>query len=504
LRTAPASPDGRRSRVVIADDNADMRDYLQRLLSDAGYAVQALADGQEALAAVRRNPPDLVLSDVMMPDLDGFALLKGIRADPLTTAVPVLLLSARAGEEATVEGLEAGADDYLIKPFTARELLARISANIALARLRRDAAAREQELRRQIEEILDRISDAFYAVDRELRVVYANRRLEELIQQPREELIGQRIGDIFPNAWEGDWESYRRRFAAVGDALAARFESFSEALGAWIEGTIYRSDTGYSVYLQDVSGRRRIEEELRRATGQAEAVALASTNLLAAASRDLRQPLDVIMRDIFQVAAQNPEHRQGLFQARRAAGRLASALDKLTELAQLVSGAREPQRRSFLIRELFDQIKQTWAPAAGERRVHFDLPNSEELVHSDPQMLATMLHNLVGNAIGYTERGRVWVECRRRDDMVAIEVHDTGIGIPGDKLDDIFKEFQRLHPCRSEGMGLGLAIVRRMADLLGHEIAVQSVPGEGSCFQIEVPAGSWRYVLHTRGLSRRI
>lgn len=479
-----------------------MRDYLQRLLADAGYAVEAVADGQEALAAVRRDPPDLVLSDVMMPELDGFALLKGIRADPLTTAVPFLLLSARAGEEASIEGLEAGADDYLIKPFSARELLARVGANITLARLRRDAAEREQELRRQIEEILDRISDAFYAVDRELRVVYANRRLEELTQQPREELIGQRIGDIFPNAWEGDWESYRRRFAAVGDALAARFESFSEALGAWIEGTIYRSDTGYSVYLQDVSGRRRIEEELRRATGQAEAAALASTNLLGAASRDLRQPLDVIMHDILQVAAQNPEHRQGLVQAQRAAGRLAGALDKLMELALLASGAREPQRRTFLIRELFEQIDQTWAPAASERNIHFELPHSEELVHSDQQMLATMLHNLVGNAIGYTERGRVWVECHCRDDVLVIEVHDTGIGIPEDKLDVIFKEFQQLHPTRSEGMGLGLAIVRRMADLLGYQIAVRSVPGEGSCFQMEVPAGSWRHVIHARDASR--
>jgi PAS domain S-box-containing protein len=497
LRTAPASPDGRHSRVVIADDNADMRDYLRRLLSEAGYAVEAVADGQEALRAVCRDPPDLVLSDVMMPELDGFALLKGIRADPLTTAVPVLLLSARAGEEASVEGLEAGADDYLIKPFAARELLARVAANIALARLRRDAAKREQELRRQIEDILDRISDAFYAVDRELRVVYANRRLEELIQQPREELIGQRIADIFPNAWEGDWESYRRRFAAVGDALAARFESFSEALGAWIEGTIYRSDTGYSVYLQDVSGRRRIEEELRKVTGQAEAAALASTNLLAAASRDLRQPLDVIIHDVLQVAAQNSEHRQMLSQAQRAAGRLASALDKLTELAQLVSGAREPQRRTFLIREIFEQIRQSWVPAASERQIDFELSQSEELVHSDPQMLTIMLNHLVGNAIGFTERGRVWVECRRRDDMLAIEVHDTGIGIPEHKLDDIFKEFHQLHPSHSEGMGLGLAIVRRMADLLGHQIAVRSAPGEGSCFQIEVPMGSWRHVIHS-------
>jgi PAS domain S-box-containing protein len=129
------------------------------------------------------------------------------------------------------------------------------------------------ELRRRIE-ILDRVSDAFYAVDPELRIVYVNRRLEELIQQPRQQLMGQRIGDVFPDVWDGDEESHRRRFAVMGDALSARFESFSEVLGAWIEGSIYRSDTGYSVYLQDISGRRHIEEELRLVAAQAEAAAL--------------------------------------------------------------------------------------------------------------------------------------------------------------------------------------------------------------------------------------
>jgi signal transduction histidine kinase len=108
-----------------------------------------------------------------------------------------------------------------------------------------------------------------------------------------------------------------------------------------------------------------------------------------------------------------------------------------------------------------------------------------------------MLQHLVGNAIGNTDRGRVWIECCRRDEVLMIKVHDTGIGIPEDKLDAIFEEFQQLHPSRSEGMGLGLSIVRRTAGLLGHCIAVRSAQGEGSCFQIEVPSGSWRHVTHT-------
>ncbi|MDQ1649078.1 MAG: hypothetical protein QOG60_1135, partial [Frankiaceae bacterium] len=128
--------DGERPVVVVADDNADMRDYVSRLL-ERDYQVLAVDDGLAALDVVRRHAPDLLLTDVMMPGLDGFGLIRALRGDPATAEVPIVMLSARAGEEATVEGLDAGADDYLVKPFSARELLARVRANLELDRARR-------------------------------------------------------------------------------------------------------------------------------------------------------------------------------------------------------------------------------------------------------------------------------------------------------------------------------------------------------------------------------
>ena len=127
-----------RPRVLVADDNADMRQYVVRLLAGQ-FEVEAVADGEAALAAARARPPALVLSDVMMPRLDGFGLLRELRAEPRTRDIPVILLSARAGEESRVEGVQAGADDYLVKPFSASELLARVSAHLQIARLRREA-----------------------------------------------------------------------------------------------------------------------------------------------------------------------------------------------------------------------------------------------------------------------------------------------------------------------------------------------------------------------------
>jgi signal transduction histidine kinase len=137
-----------RARVLLVDDNADMRRYVARLLGEV-YDVVAVADGQVALESARAAPPDLVLSDVMMPRLDGFGLVRALRADERTRTLPIILLSARAGEESAVESLDTGADDYLVKPFSARELLARVRTHVQLARERR---AWESELERRVEE----------------------------------------------------------------------------------------------------------------------------------------------------------------------------------------------------------------------------------------------------------------------------------------------------------------------------------------------------------------
>jgi PAS domain S-box-containing protein len=136
-RSAPV--DEQRSLVLIADDNADMREYVERLLGNQ-YEVAAVADGESALKSARERRPDLILSDIMMPRLDGFGLLRAVRADQLLKSIPVILLSARAGEESRVEGLDAGADDYLVKPFSARELVARVGSHLAMAKIRHESA----------------------------------------------------------------------------------------------------------------------------------------------------------------------------------------------------------------------------------------------------------------------------------------------------------------------------------------------------------------------------
>jgi signal transduction histidine kinase len=138
------------ARILLADDNADLRAYVAGLLAPH-YAVEAVVDGQAALERARERPPDLILSDVMMPRLDGFGLLRELRSDTRTRTIPLILLSARAGEESAVEGLEKGADDYLVKPFSTRELLARVRTHLALARVRREWASELERANKELE-----------------------------------------------------------------------------------------------------------------------------------------------------------------------------------------------------------------------------------------------------------------------------------------------------------------------------------------------------------------
>ena len=162
------------SRVLVADDNADMREYLVRLLRGAGYHVDAVSDGLQALTRIRSDRPDLVVSDVMMPRMDGLALVAALRNDPYTVAVPVLLLSARAGQEASIEGLHAGADDYLVKPFAAADLLARVRANIELARLRSHHSRWRTAL-------VESLQEAFFVCDEVGAVIEINKAFTEIL-----------------------------------------------------------------------------------------------------------------------------------------------------------------------------------------------------------------------------------------------------------------------------------------------------------------------------------
>ncbi len=277
----------KRPLILVADDNADMRQYLVRLLAER-YQVKAVQDGQAALDAIRDSSPDLVLTDVMMPVLDGFGLLHELRSDPKTRTVPVILLSARAGEESRVEGMEHGADDYLIKPFSARELLARVQTHLEMARVRKQA---EQALRQRTEQFATLLNQAplgVYLVDGDFRMREVNPTACQVFENVPD-LIGRKFDEVMQILWpKGYADEIVRRFRhtletgepyVVPEWAEKRQDRGAVEFYEWRINRIPLPEGGFGVvcYFRDISrqvlAREAIassEQRLRLATEAAE------------------------------------------------------------------------------------------------------------------------------------------------------------------------------------------------------------------------------------------
>jgi len=485
-------------RILLADDNADMRDYVRRLLG-ASYEIEAVGNGVEALKSARENPPDLVLTDVMMPELDGFGLLHELRAGETTRTIPVILLSARAGEDARIEGLAAGADDYIVKPFTARELLARVSAHLSINRLRIEAADRERALRGEAETarehvtvILESISDAFLAFDQQWSFTYVNAEAERTTGKTREELIGRDFWDVFPETRGTNLETQFRR--AMADRVAIQFENYYRPWQRWFEIRVYPAkDHGVSVFYQDITKRKEIEEAMRRSN---EALQAANTDLeqfAYSASHDLREPLRAI-RIYCQLLKQTY------------AGQLDSKADEMIEFC--VDGA---QRMNVLIDDLLDFINVSSKLTVQPEAVSLESALAGALLNLDAAIAETgaavshdpmpavrvapvhaeqLFQNLIGNALKYHSDAPpvIHIGARRENAGWIFSVQDNGIGIAPEHRETVFELCKRLHAdSEYPGTGVGLAICKKLVERYGGRIWVESEFGKGATFFFSIP-----------------
>jgi PAS domain S-box-containing protein len=230
------------------EDERTVREHLGEVLSDE-FLIDMAENGAHALQQVLRARPDIVVTDVMMPDLDGIELLKTLRDTPSTSLIPVLLISGAAPEDMRIVGFEHGADGYLPKPYTERELRARIRALVQ--------GARERER----VDLLESITDAFYALDREWRFTYANQLALDYFGTSREELLGKVIWDLIPVSRGTEFERQYRR--AARERMSVAFEVFSPFSKRWIDVHVYPTARGLAVNFRDISERKQVEHALR-------------------------------------------------------------------------------------------------------------------------------------------------------------------------------------------------------------------------------------------------
>jgi two-component system, chemotaxis family, CheB/CheR fusion protein len=250
------------------------------------------------------------------------------------------------------------------------------------------------------------------------------------------------------------------------------------------------------VAMEDTTESLRISRELRAARDAAETASNEKSRFLMAVSHDLRQPLQtlLLLQGVMADQAQDEAAKELVADFGAALDEMNDTMNALLDINQLQSGTIRPTIADFPIHLMFDRIRSELRETTRAKGLELRIVDSGALVRTDRRLLERIIQNLMSNAVKYTDEGSILLGCRRRGDMVRIEVWDSGIGIPPDQLRLIFQENYRVDaPVGTRnGMGLGLSIAQRFAQLLGHRLAVCSMPGKGSMFSVEVPLGVTR------------
>ncbi len=348
--------------------------------------------------------------------------------------------------------------------------------------------------------LLDSAPDAMIIVDRKGRMAIVNEQAERMFGYGRGELLGRKIEMLLPERLRKRHQKHRGAFiddpelrpmGAGLDLVARRNDGTEFPVEISLSPAVTSSGTFVSSVIRDVTERKQMEQEINEARLEAERANKANSAFLAAASHDLRQPVQALslLNGALRRTVTNARALDMIESQEHSLTAMTNLLNSLLDISRLDAGAITPEIEDFPIQRLIDRLSAEFGRQASHKGLVFIAESSTSTVCSDPNLLSEIIQNLVSNAIRYTEKGSVRLSCTYLDGHCRVEVRDTGIGIEKDQLEAIFQEFhQGASPSASkEGFGLGLAIVRRLADLLEHDIGVESTPGKGSCFSVTVP-----------------
>ncbi|MBU2676201.1 MAG: PAS domain S-box protein [Gammaproteobacteria bacterium] len=348
--------------------------------------------------------------------------------------------------------------------------------------------------------LLESAPDAMIIIDEQGRIAIVNAQAEQMFGYERQEILGRSIETLLPERLKKRHVTHRNKFIAdpkvrpMGegmDLIARRRDGGEFPVEISLSPVTAAGGRFVSSVIRDVTERKRMQDEIIAARAAAERANKANSAFLAAASHDLRQPVQALslLNGALRRTVKDERALEMIDHQQRSLTAMTNLLNSLLDISRLDAGAVSPDLEMFPIRRLIDRLSDEFARQAQQHELTFSSESSDAVVNSDPNLLAEIIQNFVSNAIRYTDKGSVTLQCIEDDGHCRVEVTDTGIGIDEDQIDAIFGEF---HQCKApgaskEGFGLGLAIVKRLADLLKLQIDVTSELGRGSCFSITIP-----------------
>ena len=507
-----------RVTILHVDDNEANRYVVTRILQNAGFIVVEAATGTTGLEAVANFQPDLIILDVQLPDISGFEVCRQIKANPETAFIPVLHLSASfVQSQDKAEGLDSGADAYLVQPVEPIELLATLRSLLRIRRAEEAALSSAREW----QTTFDSMNDGVSLVDREGRIMRCNRAMMQLFCKPSHEILGYAHHELMgAELGIGDGACFRRA-KETHQRQVLEFQSqqrwFAKTIDPVLDGD--GNLTGAVFILSDITERKRAEAllqeqndrlnqlmiSLQQQTEQAQQANRIKDEFLAVLSHELRSPLNPILgwARILQKSHQDAAKTQyALETIERNAKLQAQLIEDLLDVSRILQGKLSlntlPVGLTFTIKAALETVRLAAEAKSIQIQTIFE-PNVGQVL-GDSGRLQQVVWNLLANAIKFTSQGgRVEVRLESIKDEVdthpaeytQITVSDTGRGISGDFLPYVFDYFRQADGTTTRkfgGLGLGLAIVRHLVELHGGTVQAAS-PGEeqGAVFTVKLP-----------------
>ncbi len=506
-----------KSKVLLADDNADMRDYVQRLLSDH-FEVITAADGAEALEKALEHKPDLLLSDIMMPKMDGFELLKELRRHPEVKGIPVIFLSARAGEEAKVEGLDAGADDYLVKPFSAKELIVRVTNHIRINQVRRET---EQQFRNA----LMNAPGIFMILDgREMVIDYVNEPVLQSWGRTMEDILGKPLVEALPEIRDQSFPKLLEKVFTTGQPHYGREEK-AVIIKDGVPHDVYydyaympiiehnNTISGVTVMASDITekvvARKKIEQseqQYKELTEKLEVIVDERTEALQRSNEDLQQFAHVASHDLkepvrkFRIFIDRLAEEYGSVlpgKAKNYIDRMWHASERMSSMIEGVlkySSLNESEQTIALVdlNEIISSIESDLDIMIQQKKAVIKKDTLPK-VEGASVLIYQLFYNLINNSLKFSEELPVIhisssIVKAGEKSFARIVVRDNGIGFEQQDGDKIFNAFTRLNSKdKYEGTGLGLSLCKKIVERHHGSISASSEVNKGTTFTILLP-----------------
>lgn len=462
--------------IAFVDTERRVRHVNQRFQEWLGLPAETLlgADLAEISSPLTGEPLEAGLARALSGTADAFEVSPALRSSPRSVRVSLVPF----GEPC--QGVIVAIEDVSER-------------KLAEERLRGSEATTRA--------ILEAAVDGIITIDAQARIETFNRAAERIFGFTAAEVVGKNVNMLMPSPYREAHDQFVGNYLTSGHAKIIGIGR--EVVGLRRDGTTFPMDLAvgesrvggrriFAGIIRDITDRKQADVALRHAKDEAERANLGKSKFLAAASHDLRQPVQALF--FFTAALDRKLHnhpaRTVLNDLQRSLESLNILLDSLLDISKLDAGVITPKETTFSVASLLERMDSEFAPSAQAKGLQLRVVPSTAVIRSDPALLSRVIQNLVANAVRYTAEGRILLGCRRHGKTLCIEVWDTGIGIPRERLSDIFEEFYQVGNSerdRSQGLGLGLAIVNRLARLLHHRVSVHSDLGRGSVFSIEVP-----------------